>query len=342
MLSSVSLKVRWLILFIFTTTICLACAIYATIHAGQSEGVLELIHDAGYVREGQAVKHEFPIVNKTRKPMDILSIKANCSCNLPKEIGQPIAPKSTYKLPMSITTEGHSGLTTAVAMITLGSQREIRCVLKCHVVTGYPKELVFPNLMKGEEIKKEFFFQNIAEEKVSINNITYPQEYFNIEWNEHAMEDEQISAYKISVVLKTDISYGAFNQWITIETDDPLDADKRVEIRGYVRQPIECDKTRIAFGIIEGNSRKIEKIRIFSPYNKPFEIIKVENAKGDRCNLHLEKLDDTSYELQIAIDGNEDEARAIISEEISIYGIVEKTQVQVRQDIHVFAMIGHN
>jgi hypothetical protein len=337
MFSKTSMKALWIILFVCAMTICLACAIFAPIYSRQSEGMLQLAHQAGYVRAGQVVKHEFPIVNKSRKPLQVVDIKANCGCNLPKEIVQTIKPKGLYKLPMSINTEGHSGPESATALVTLSNERKIRCVLNCHVVSGYPKELLFPDIMKGKATKREFYLQNLVEEKVRIKDIRYSHDYFDIEWHEHGVEDKNISVHKISVTLKTALPYGPFDEWITIETDDSLDPKKKVNLRGYVRQPIECDKNRIAMGIIKSDSTGSEKIRIFSPYDKPFEIVKVEKAKGHHCNWHLEKVDDANYELEIVIDGKQGDTRTIISEDISIYGIAEKTQV--RQDIHVFAML---
>jgi len=333
-----SKKARWLILFVSAMIICLACVIFVTINFDRSEKMLELTHNAGYVRAGQVVKHDFPIVNKSRKSLQILDIKASCSCNLPKEVVRKIKPKSTYRLPMNIDTEGRSGLNSATALVKLSNEREIHCTLTCNVVTGYPKELVFPDIMKGEWEKKEFYLQNIAEHKINVKNIKYSHEYFDVKWNEHAMEDEQIFAHKISVTLKDTLPYGPFEQMLTIETDDSLDPNKRVTLRGYVRQPIECDKTRIAMGIIKSGSSKTGKVKIYSPYNEPFKIVKVENVKGDYCNWHLEKIDDTNYELEIKINRTEDETKTIISEEISIYGITAE-KVQIRQDIQIFAML---
>jgi hypothetical protein len=338
MFPKISKKPLWLILLGSAMTLCLAWAVFAAIYFGEPEGILELTHDAGHVRAGQVVKHEFPIVNKSRKPLQILDVKANCRCNLPKDIERTIEPRGSYMLPMSIDTEGHSGPESATALVRLDSGRKIRCALNCHVVTGYPKELVFGKIMKGEEVEKTFYLQTLGEQRVSIQEIRYPADYFDIEWHEHGMEDERISAHRMTVTVKPALPYGPFEHWITIVTDDSFEPKKRVNLRGYVRQPIECDKKRIAMGIIKGDSRGIAKIRISSPYDKPFEIVKVERARGHHCNWHLEKVDASNYELEIVIDGKEDETRTIISDEISIYGIAEKTRV--RQDIHVFAMLG--
>lgn len=198
---------------------------------------LETVHDFGDVEEsGGPITQQFLFVNRTDRPVKILSVKASCGCTTPGWTDDAIAPGETGYVRAKYDPDGRPGYFDKSLTVTTDYDSDpIILQIKGQVVQHKsPDEYQvekgswhFKNsafnmgvvLHHADPVIKEFYFYNAGKRVVKISAVDAPP-YLRVEVP-YTLEPGAMGKLQLTFFGSQRPAYGLQSDNITFHTDDP-------------------------------------------------------------------------------------------------------------------------
>jgi hypothetical protein len=92
--------------------------------------------DFGKVKEGEVLKHNFVLKNKTNKDLTIEKINTSCGCTVSKVKKKKLSPQKSTIVEVKFNTKGYSGTTTQFIYVNTNDLDKpvIRFIITAQVV----------------------------------------------------------------------------------------------------------------------------------------------------------------------------------------------------------------
>lgn len=155
--------------------VCVACTVLLCHCGGTTVGPANLsdgniMHEFGYVKEGEPVFHTFKLRNDVRAAVSVDEVNVTCQCTQLNSniVGTHLSPGDWLSVPLSVDTKGLSGHVTQVALLTLSSGQIVKLTMKGIVeamsggqhpdigpiLAGKTYELPLPQLLHGTDVSQ--------------------------------------------------------------------------------------------------------------------------------------------------------------------------------------------
>ena len=288
-------------------------------------------HDFGIVATTSRQEHIFQFVNSTDGDLSLTSIRTSCGCTKPKILTKNVRPGDLVKVSAVFDTRnfyGKRGATLTVSLQKSGAitqygeiQFSVKGEIRRDVVLN-PGEIVFDNVIVSEgahRTARMLYAGNPAWKIVEVKS-TNPNVIAE------AREVERNSAtgrvtYDLVVNLKEEQDTGAFQEFLTIVTNDAKTTGMPVAVKGVVKPRIQV--SAIQLGPV--NKGQTIKKKLILQSTTAFAVndiksndprIKFEPVEGEKT-LHI-----LTYTLDTSIVGQIDEDLTIVTSDPNQPGII--------------------
>lgn len=288
---------------IVSALIAASSVVYA--HGAEIRVEPSRIVDLGYVYQGQVTERSIVLVNDSDGRVAIAEIQTSCGCTTAASSYESIPPRGSIDFAIRVDTTGKpEGAFVADIVLNFGDAAPaVPVTLHGNVVIRCPDRYDFGDVYRGRtRAGVAFDFKGLPNEALEILGIDYDKDAFDVRveyphfWNslEHA---------RIKVGCKENIPAGRFDETITIRNDSDYLPDTKVVLLGRVLDDVEMTPESLSLGVLGELSEPIEnRIRLYSPYEKPFTIDRIENPFPDQIVLtHDLRNNATAHEITATV-----------------------------------------
>lgn len=250
--------------------------------------------DIGTVCEGTKISRVLELHNTTNETVKITGM-SGCGCIKIGSYSKTIDPNSCLDLPLEIDTIGRQGAFRQSLRIAFDKIAPDTYHFIGEVVRTHPKIIDLGKFSKTQIVKKTFDLNSLETPEFEVESLECDTEGFCVS----STQDSKTSQTVVLVTTKKDLPFrGIFNKILSITTNAPDLQNCKVQIKGYVWQNVEIDKTRVFLSI---NSKEVEILRLYSPYGE--DISSVE-TRISCSNVSVELVKRTPSEWLIAVSPN--------------------------------------
>jgi hypothetical protein len=276
-------------------------------------------HDFGEVAEQNGpVQHEFSFVNKSVRPVLIVSVQPSCGCTTPGWSREPVAPGKTGFIQASFDPKGRPGYFTKTLTVTTDyDQNSVVLQIKGNVVDKksdrWPSEFIIENgslrlksnsfnvgkvFINKEPVTVEFPFFNAGADTLKIVEVVAPT-FIKLSVPTTISPNFK-GSIKITYDAKLRNQYGFTSDNITIKTNDKTQPDKSISVYATVEEffptlsPIEQAKAPIlnfeTYEVDLGSIRNgVDVVRSIKFRNKGKKELLIRYAQSN-CNCLINKV----------------------------------------------------
>lgn len=207
------------------------------------------VHDFGEIQEGTIATYTFGFKNEGRRPLRLVTVRASCGCTTPEYSREPVAPGETGFIKVAYDSNGRPGIIDKdVTVQTDGEPVFVTLQIKGAVLNDKIKgrELTqLGNLLFNEgtvdagSVKLGTTFSHSVEYQVTGNRgvkilkIEAPSDV-EIKHFQFTAQPQEIFQFTIYFNPASSRRPGAFNDAITLVTDDPVMPRKTVFLSGLL------------------------------------------------------------------------------------------------------------
>jgi hypothetical protein len=134
----------------------------------------------------------------------------------------------------------------------------------------FPDTLTFWNVAEKSSFTKKIHLRQSGETSFSIKSVTTTSDVVSAKIIDHS--GKQRTTYSLEVTFHADLSPGAFEEFINIETDLPDNPILKVPVQGNILDGLVLDPP--AFGI-----------RLQYPSRKGMGVLKIESTSGEKFEI---------------------------------------------------------
>jgi len=235
-------------------TLCLAAvpllASAAAWAAAPRANARETVFDAGTVRRGGEVRHDFDILNGGDAPLEITEVKATCGCMVTRHASR-IAPGGVGSVSVVMTTDDFTGpVAKAVTVFTNDAANpRLDLVLKANILTlvevrpGYARFIVVQG-EGAEPVSQELAAPQMEGFEVLAARSPFP--FLDAEVRPPAEDGE--GGWRVELTLGSDAPVGPLTDYVVVRTNHPEREEIRIPVSGFVRPPVAVAPAIFDFG----------------------------------------------------------------------------------------------
>ena len=237
----------------------------------------ETTHDFGAVAAYSKQEHVFEFINTTQATLNLIYVKASCGCTKPTILTPTVAPGEMAKVLAQFQTRTFRGEKRATVTVQLDrvDQQIQRGEVQFSVKGKIRKDVVLdPGSVEFASVSPSQVAQQTVKMKYAgsplwrIINVKSTNPHLDVEAREVSRADNGRVAYDLVVKIKHSMPTGAFEEKLTIFTNDKNTPQMPIAVSGRVKPALEASS--IQLGIVKQGS-KVEK-RFVIRGEKPFSV----------------------------------------------------------------------
>ncbi len=207
------------------------------------------VHDFGDIQEGTIATHTFGFKNEGRRPLRLVTVKASCGCTTPEYSREPVAPGETGFIKVAYDSNGRPGIIDRdVTVQTDGEPVFVTLQIKGAVLNDKIKgrqltqlgNLLFNegtvdtgSMKLGTTFSHSVEYQVTGNRGVKILKVEAPSDV-EVKHFQFTAQPQEIFQFTIYFNPAASRRPGAFNDAITLVTDDPVMPRKTVFLSGVL------------------------------------------------------------------------------------------------------------
>lgn len=209
----------------------------------------KLSHDFGEVQEGMIVTHNFTFKNEGKKPLRLLGVRPSCGCTTPEYSKEPVAPGATGFIKVAYDSNGFPGIIDkTVTVSTDGDPNFLTLTILGTVVNSKIKgpdltqlgnlllnegSIDAKNVPIGGSFSHSIEYQVTGSKGIKIVGVDAPKD-IEVKYFQFTAQPQEIFQFTVYLKPGTSRSPGAFNDEITLITDDADSPRKTIYISGII------------------------------------------------------------------------------------------------------------
>ena len=235
-------------------------------------------HDFGAVAAYSKQEHVFKFVNTTDATLNLVYVKASCGCTKPTILTPTVAPGETAKVLAQFQTRTFRGekratVTVQLARVDQQTQRggEVQFSVKGKIrkdVVLDPGSVEFASVSASQVAQQTVKMKYAGSPLWRILNVKSTNPHLAVEAREVSRADNGRVAYDLVVKVMDSMPTGAFQEKLTIFTNDKNTPQMPIAVSGRIKPALEASS--IQLGIVKQGT-KVEK-RFVIRGEKPFRI----------------------------------------------------------------------
>lgn len=230
--------------------------------------------DFGRVRAGDVIKHTFAIPNPGPSAIEVMKFQSTCGCTVAGLKDKSIHPGMSVDMPVSLDTTGKSGEIEQPVIVELSDGTFMTFTLRGFVTDPDLAAVEFGTVLRGTPAYREVSLPPLPDIQLEIGEVQYDVRKLDVTWSAGDR------GAQVRIGIAPGVPYGRVTELVTIHTNDPFMPEQIIRVSAMIPFPVVRDPEEITLGLVEPGKEVTGRVRIFSPYEKPFRIVKIEHREG--------------------------------------------------------------
>jgi len=243
----------------------------------------ETSKDFGSVPRGPLLTHHFRVVNRTKQPVNISSVRPSCGCVTVTAMKTRLEPNEETTIYATMDTTRFTGPKQVTIFVQFDSPQfdEVRLYVQANGRSDFvvsPDALALGQVKRGVEgsasVTVTFYGQNGVKILKALGESNYVQASFAEE-----KRTEYEVAYKLTAKVRSDTPVGKWYTDVWLTTNMTSLTKVRVPLTVEVESPLTVSPALLALGTVKAGEQ-VER-RVIVRGVKPFKITEVQGVNGE-------------------------------------------------------------
>jgi Protein of unknown function (DUF1573) len=259
----------------------------------------ELSRDFGSVPRGQVVTHPFRIVNTTKQPVHIASVRVSCGrCSSARALKTTLQPGEETAILATMDTNQFVNTKSITIWVLFDQPRveEVRLWVQANSredVTFSPDNIAFGKVKGGTTQESKITITFLGGTQTQIQELKSDSNYVQAVMKEVKRQNGE-SAYEVTAKLRKDTPAGKWYTDIWLKTNNPAMPKLRVPVTVEVEAALSVNPSSVSLGQIKAGTETDRKVIIRGV--RPFRIIgitgtdkqlQVRQANNESKTVHI-------------------------------------------------------
>ncbi|HXG12442.1 MAG TPA: DUF1573 domain-containing protein [Gemmataceae bacterium] len=258
----------------------------------------EVSKDFGSVPRGPALTHPFRLVNKTKSPVTIHSLRTSCGCVSASALKHNLQPGEETSVIVTMDTRRFTGIKTVTVYVQFSQPTwaEVRLWVQANSredITVSPDTLAFGHVKRGSRPTAVATVTFLGDGAARIVDVTSDSRYIQTKLQELQRHEAEVS-YQLTVLLHADAPAGKWYADIWLQTNNPAVPRIRVPLTVEIDSPLSVSPATVSLGQIRLGTTAERKVIVRG--TQPFRITAVEgtdkqltvrDSTADRKPVHV-------------------------------------------------------
>lgn len=231
------------------------------------------LYDFGSGKVGATVSHDFIVANPTDQPVRVLKAVPSCSCTVVGALPESIPGHGQMAVTVKATLGAASDRFAQDVALSLEGFPPVLLQLEGEVIRPFPPLIDFGTVRRDEGAVQQFVLRSLTTRPIAVSEARESNGLLETGGARLLPDGTQ---WLYSLKLRPDVPYGPFSTQLELVTDDPEEATKQIQVRGYVFDSIEAEPQVLNFGVLRGDARTSKTVRVYSPYGEDIDVESVE------------------------------------------------------------------
>jgi hypothetical protein len=246
----------------------------------------EFSKDFGAVPRGPTLSHPFRVVNNTRGPVNISSVRVSCGCVSAVALKGRLEPGESTHVVARMDTTRFTGQKSVTIFVQFDqpAMEEVRLVVQANGRNDFsvtPDTLAFGQIKRGGTPSASVLLTFFGNNTTQITEVKSESNYIQVRVEEVRRQETDV-AYQLTARLRADAPVGKWYTDVWLKTNDASMAPIRVPLTVEIESALSINPDPVAFGSIKTKSEGERRAIIRGV--KPFKIPQVE---GTDANLSV-------------------------------------------------------
>ncbi len=240
----------------------------------------EFSKDFGSVPRGPTLSHPFRVVNNTRVPVHIASVRVSCGCVTATALQEYLQPGESTHILARMDTTRFTGLKTVTIYVQFNQPafEEVRLWVQANGRNDFavaPDTLAFGQLKRGGMPAVSVLLSFYGNSDTQVTEVKCESNYIQPRVQEVRRQESEVT-YQLSARLRGDAPVGKWYTDVWLKTNNPGMPPIRVPLTVEIESALSISPEVITLGPVK--SRAESERRVIVRGVTPFKITKVEGT----------------------------------------------------------------
>ena len=294
----------------------LAGLLFESIEGAPSAAPVSGFYDFGIVQQNAMVENRVSFVNTKTDAVTIDKIATSCGCTVVEPETKTINAGETVSLSVTYSVGSKPGPVASEVHVSLSDGSVHKFIVAAYVVGENIGVVSFGDIVNtGQDQMRVFELPWPPNLSFDVTDIDYDTKMLDVAVSKHESQRKT----EFAITLKPGLPYGALQTKIDLEFDSPLFPPTSIIVTGSVLMPLEVSTYTLAAGMLPRNGEQELSFSVFSPYDLPVTITKLEVLRG-RCGaLQSRAVTDAVQEVSVWLLPPEDPAALVAQSVVRVH-----------------------
>ncbi len=251
----------------------------------------EFSKDFGSVPRGPMLSHPFRVVNNTRGPVNIASVRVSCGCVSAVALKGHLEPGEATHIVARMDTTRFLGLKSVTVYVQFNQPafEEVRLVVQANGRNDFsvtPDTLAFGQLKRGGTPSASVLLAFFGNNSTQITEVKCESNYIQPRVQEVRRLDSEVT-YQVTARVRADSPVGKWYTDVWLKTNDPDMAPIRVPLTVEIESALSINPETVALGAVKTQTESERRVIVRGV--KPFKIARVLGlAKDDQLVVRVD------------------------------------------------------
>jgi hypothetical protein len=237
----------------------------------------EFSKDFGSVPRGPTLSHPFRVVNNTRGPVNIASVRVSCGCVSASAVKTHLEPGEATHILARMDSTRFTGLKTVTIYVQFDQPKfeEVRLWVQANGRNDFtvaPDTLAFGQLKRGGTPTVSVLLSFYGAADMKITEVTCESNYIQAKATEVRRQDSEVT-YQLTARLRADAPVGKWYTDVWLKTNNPGITPIRVPSTVEIESALSISPETVALGSVKAQGESERRVIVRGI--KPFKILKV-------------------------------------------------------------------
>jgi hypothetical protein len=247
----------------------------------------EFSKDFGSVPRGPMLSHPFRVVNNTRVPVNIASVRVSCGCVSASALKTSLQPGESTHIVARMDTTRFTGLKTVTIYVQFNQPafEEVRVWVQANGRDDFnvtPDTLAFGQLKRGGTPAVSVLLSFLGSGDTQITEVKCESNYIQPRVQQIRRQETEVS-YQLTAGLRADAPVGKWYTDVWLKTNNPGMSQIRVPLTVEIESALSISPETITLNPVKVKTESERRVIVRGV--KPFKITKVIGA-DDQVIVH--------------------------------------------------------
>lgn len=233
--------------------------------------------DFGSVPRGPTQKHAFRVVNNTRVPVNIASVRPSCGCVSVEALKTHLKPGESTHIVANMDTTRFTGLRTVTIYVQFDQPafEEVRLWVQANARNDFalnPDSLAFGQIKRGDTPTASVLIAFYGSNETAITEVKCESNYIQLRAKEIRRSESEV-VYQLTARLRADVPVGKWYTDVWLKTNNPGMPQFRVPLTVEIESALSVSPETVVLGPIKTKAEGEKRVIVRGV--KPFKIVKV-------------------------------------------------------------------